>query len=56
MIPYHVLDYKDVPDAIQSIVIGPKCLIADDDMRNYLDDTGYDSKKIAIERSGSSYR
>ncbi len=56
LIPYHVLDYKDVPDAIQSIVIGPKCLIANDDMRNYLDDTGYDSKKIAIERSGSSYR
>lgn len=56
LIPYHVLDYKDVPDAIQSIVIGPKCLIADDDMRNYLDDTGYDSKKIAIERSSSSYR
>lgn len=56
LIPYHVLDFKDVPNAIQSIVIGPKCLITNDDMRNYLDDIGYDSKKIAIERSGSSYR
>lgn len=56
LIPYHVLDFKKVPDAIQSIVIGPKCLIADDDMRHYLDDNGYDSKKISIGRSGASYR
>lgn len=56
LIPYHVLDFKDAPDAIQSIVLGPKCFISDDDMRHYLDDNGYDSKKIAIERSGASYR
>lgn len=60
MIPHIEIKFNDLPKAIESIIIGPKCEATEKDIRHVLLRFGvldsFEDSKIKIVRSASSYR